>query len=110
MQLPFNTNPVEFLKSKHMGPNNFKQVRQVYKSQCRKPENLKEGMRKAHAELVSRGFMIKLIDLSEDIQQMISLAPFLHCHPYRIVLKNDSLSTPIRLVVDPTMSVKYFIS
>ena len=35
---------------------------------------------------------------------MLSNAPLLHYHPWRIVAKKDSISTPIWLVVDPTMT------
>ena len=50
VKLPFNSNPFE---QKHRARNNFKQAKQVYKSQYDKPEELKEAMHKAHAELVS---------------------------------------------------------
>ena len=33
-------------------------------------------MRKAHAELVNKGFMVRLVDMSEEIQRFINLAPF----------------------------------
>ena len=65
---------------------------------------MKEQMRKSHAELVEQGFMTKLRDMSEKTRKSIESAPFLHYHPWRIVAKEDSISTPIRLVVDPTMT------
>ena len=48
--------------------------------------------------------MRKLSELPEENQRMISTAPFRHFHPWRMVAKEDSISTPIRLVVDPTMT------
>ena len=59
-------------------------------------------MRTSHAELVERKFMVKLSDLSEDNQQTIASSLIHHNHPWRMVVKEDSISTPIRLVVDPT--------
>ena len=76
----------------------------MYRSQCNKPEELKEAMRKAHAELVSKDFMRKLSDFPKEEQARILSAEFLHCHSWRIVAKEDSISTPIRMVVDATMS------
>ena len=35
---------------------------------------------------------------------MILNSPFLHYYPWRTVQKEDSISTPVRMVVDPTMS------
>ena len=102
--LPFTKNPAEFLMKKHGGPNNYNQAWRVYKSQCKKPDHMKEQMRKSHAELVEQGFMTKLRDMSEKTRKSIESAPFLHYHPWRIVAKEDSISTPIRLVVDPTMT------
>ena len=37
-------------------------------------------------------------------QEFINNAPFKHAYPWRTVCKEDSISTPYRLVVDPTMS------
>ena len=63
---------------------------------------MKLAMREAHAELVSREFMIRLTDMSTEDQQFIMNALFQHFYPWRIVIKEDSITTPIRLVVDPT--------
>ena len=59
-------------------------------------------MRVAHAELVSRNFMIRLKDMSTEDQVFIMAALFRHFDPWRIVRKEDSITTPIRLVADPT--------
>ena len=100
--LPFLRNPNEFLSEKHKGKNNLRQAKSIYFSQCRKPEDEKEGMRIAHKELVDKGFMIKIQELPEEIQDMIKTAEFQHFYPWFIVKKEDSISTPIRMVVDPS--------
>ena len=101
-KLPFVKDPVEYLSEKHNSNSNIRQAKSIYFTQCKKPEIEKEGIRKAQAELVERGFMIKLDKLPGNIQDMIQNAPFRHFYPWFSVLKDDSLSTPVRLVVDPT--------
>ena len=46
VKLPFIKNPVQFLKEKHNARSNKKQALHVYKTQCRKSEQAKEGLRK----------------------------------------------------------------
>merc|ERR1711973_620953 len=53
---------------------------------------------------MSRGYMKKLADMPVDVQTMIKQAPVVHYHPWRAVHKDDSLSTPVRLVVDSSMT------
>ena len=60
---PFLKDPVVFLSSAHKGSSNYSQVLKVYKTQCRKSEQVKDGMRKVHEDLVEKGFMVKLDDL-----------------------------------------------
>ena len=62
-------------------------------------------MRIAHSELVEQDFMTKLSDLPDHLQEFIRTADFNHYYCWRVVYKEDSQSTPVRLVVDPTMSV-----
>ena len=104
--MPFTKDPVEFLMMKHHGrTDNFHQALQVYKGQCRKSsDNAKEGMRQVLNNLKEKGFVSKLTDLSPPQQDIIKSAPFRHFFPWRVVYKPDSLSTPVRMVVDPTMS------
>ena len=104
VDLPFLRDPVPFLTQKHKGPDNYKTAKQVYMQQCRKPDIHLQEMRKAHKELVDRGFMVRLSDLSPEAQEKITAAPFQHYYPWRTVEKADSVSTPIRMVVDPTMT------
>ena len=58
----------------------------------------------AQSELVERDFMKKLSDLLTHLQEFIKTADFNHYYCWRVVYKEDSQSTPVRLVVDPTMS------
>ena len=104
VDLPFIKDPVPFLTQRHHASDNYKSARQVYNQQCRKPELHKVEMRKAHAELVSKGYMKKLSDFDASAQEKIIGAPFRHYYPWRTVEKTDSVSTPIRMVVDPTMT------
>ena len=64
----------------------------------------KDNMKLVHQELVEKDFMKKLIDFDKDTQDFITNAAFNHYNPWRIVLKEDSISTPVRMVVDPTMT------
>ena len=48
--------------------------------------------------------MIKLTDMIKEDQQFIVNASFRHFDPWRIVRKEDTITTPIRLVVDPTFT------
>ena len=46
-----------------------------------------------------------MIDIHEKTQKCIQDAGFQHYNAWRIVLKEDSITTPVRMVVDPTMTV-----
>ena len=104
VDLPFTIDPVKFLTKRHNGSDNYRQALKVYQGQCRKSDNVKQGIRKTHQDLVAQGFIKQLSDLPSDIQQVIQDAPFRHYFPFRSVCKDDSVSTPVRLVVDPTMT------
>ena len=104
VDLPFLQDPVTFLTQRHKGPNNYFSALTVYVQQCKKPVMLKDKMKEAHADLVSKGFMTKMDEMGTEVKQKISDAPFHHYYPWRIVAKEDSVSTPIRMIVDPTMT------
>jgi hypothetical protein len=104
VDLPFLRDPVEFLSKRHRSSDSYAMAIHVYKQQCRLPENHKQKMREAHAELVQRGYMVNISDLDIPTQEMVMQAPFRHIYPWRIVAKEDSVSTPVRMVVDPTMT------
>ena len=99
---PFTQEPIEFLKKYHNGgSDNRYQAIKAYKQQCRKPEKVKDGIRLAHQELVDKGFMTPLSNLSCEQQKQIKDHAFKHFYPWSSVVK-DSISTPVRLVVDPS--------
>ena len=102
---PFLKDPVEFLTARHHHTDNYNQALKVYKGQCRKSDRVKEGMREVHKDLVEKGFMKKLSDLDEDTQDSIRTAGFRHYNPWRLIMKTDSLTTPVRMVVDPTQTL-----
>ena len=104
VQLPFIRDSVKFLVEKHNSNSNYEQALRVYGSQCRKNPQILEGIWKAHKELVDRGFMVPLKSLDPKTVEFIKNARFLHYYLWRVVNKEDSMSTPVRLVVDPTMS------
>ena len=103
IDLPFLKPPDEFLSKRHRGPSNYYQAEKVYKSQCRKSEDTKAGIRIVQQDLVDKGFMKKLTDLPSRQQEIVKNAPFQHYFPWRTVAK-DSISTPVRMVVDPSSS------
>lgn len=102
VELPFIKKPTEFLTSRHKGKDNFYQALTIYKSQCRKPEEVKMQIREAQEDLVQKGFMVPLLSLPEEQRKMIEAAPFRHFYPWRATYKPGSVSTPVRLVVDPS--------
>ena len=104
VDFPFLKEPTEFLTKMHGDSSNMAQAISVYKTQCKKSPEIKEGIRKAHQGLVENGFMVLLSSLPEDIQQFISLSLFQHFSPWRCHYKPDSKSTSVRIVIDPTMS------
>jgi len=104
VNLPFMKDPIDFLSKKHGGKSNYRQAKRIYISQCRKSPAEKTGMIKAHQELVEKDFMRRLQDCSPEVQATVRNAQFTHYYPWFIVQKGDSISTPIRLVVDPTLS------
>ena len=104
VDLPFIKEPAEYLSRKHGGSDNKRQALRVYNAQCNKQENVKEQVRKAHQELVDKGYMQELSTLPWQTQELIASAPFRHFYPWRAVYKEDSVTTPVRLVVDPTMT------
>ena len=105
IQYPFLKDQVDFLTAVHNNSNNYGQALKVYDSQCSKSEEQSQGLRIIHQELVEKVFMKKLSDFDKYTQDFITNAAFQQCNPWRIVLKEDSISTPVRMVVDPTMTL-----
>ena len=101
--LPWVRDPIQPLIDKHRGTSNIHQALRVYKPQCIKGSQIKEKVRLAHSELVEQDFMTKLSELPAHLQEFIRTADFNHYYCWRVVYKEDSQSTPVRLVADPTM-------
>ena len=101
---PFMSEPIEFLSNRHHGRSKYTQAERVYLSQCCKNDVVKQGMRKVHKDLVDKGFMVKLDDMEDYKRDLMTNALFQHFNPWRLVMKSDSVSTPVRMVVDPTMT------
>ena len=70
---------------------------------CKKSKPVKTGMRKVHQELVAWKYMVKLSELNPELPEAVKGASFQHYFPWRTVQK-DSVSTPMHMVVDPTIS------
>lgn len=102
VNLPFVKQPVDFLTERHKGSDNFYQAMRIYRAQCNKPDDVKKQIIAAQADLASRGFMVPLATMSAKTQALIKAAPFRHYFPWRAVYKPGSVSTPVRLVVDPS--------
>lgn len=61
-------------------------------------------MRKTHENLVENGFMKKLSYMNPEVQQLLQDAGFTHDYPWNIVENEGSISTPMHLVVEPSMT------
>ena len=103
VDLPFMKPADKFLTGKHGGNNNYRQAEKVYKTQCKASDDTKVKIKEAQKDLVNKGFLKKLDELPNEHQDMIRNSPFQHYMPWRHVMK-ESTSTPVRLVVDPSMS------
>ena len=104
VDLPFTQDPDLFLSKRHGGDDNYTQALKVYRSQCRKSSNEKQSLRLALSQLTDQGFVKRLADLPKEHQDLVSAASFRHYMVWRGQGKEDSPSTPCRIIVDPTMS------
>ncbi len=104
VELPFVKEPFEFLTKKHGRNSNFHQALRVYKSQCRKLDKVKAKLRSSMQDLIARWFMVKLSDMDKSNQEVVIKAGFQHYFPWRAFYKEGLVSTPVRIVVDPSAS------
>ena len=104
VDLPFIKPPIDALKKRHNADSNYRQALKIYQSQCKKPHVLKQAMVKVHEDLVQRGFMVKFSDLTSEQQNLINTAGFKHYMPWNIAEKPESQSTPVRMVVDASVT------
>ena len=103
VDLPFTKPPEEYLTKRHGGDNNYDQALRVYKAQTKLSEDKKQDIRTVIDDLLDKQFMKKITDLPEEHQKLIDDSKFKHYMPWRTVSK-ESVSTPLRIVVDPSMS------
>ena len=103
VDLPFTTPPDKFLSDRHSSDSNYNQALKVYKSQCRLNEGKKDHIRTVVKDLQDKGFLKDLSELPKEHIDLIQNSSFKHYMPWRTVSK-DSISTPLRIVVDPSMS------
>jgi hypothetical protein len=103
-RLPWTRDPVEFLQKRFGGSNNYQEALRVYKSQARKAPEIKDGIRAAFKDLLDRDFLKPLDQMPQHIIDLVNNAPVKHYYPWRSVQKPGSISTPTRIVVDPSQS------
>ena len=102
--LPFIKEPIAFLTKRHGGSSNYRQALRMFQSMCRKPDSVKSSLVKVQKDLVDRGFMKLVSDLSESQQRIIAESGFKHFMPWNIAHKPDSQSTPHRITVDASVT------
>ena len=102
---PFIVSPEEFLQKVWFGKSsNFKMAESIFNTQRRKSDEVRESVTRFHKELQDKGFVKRLVDLPDKIQDSIKLAGFKHYFCWRSLFKEGSQSTPTRMVVDPAVS------
>ena len=105
ISLPFTVDIDRFLIQHFRGKSsNIDQAMAVYKQQTRKNDDMKEKIRNAMNQLIDLKFVEKLDDSDPEIIEKVNIAPVTHFHIWRPVFK-DSLSTPVRLIVDPSSTM-----
>ena len=101
---PWITEPDEALSRLWDKNSNESQAYAILQHQRKKPSNHKQSVLKFHQELVDQGFVSKVTDLSQKQQDMINNAKVKQFMPWRAVYKMDSVSTPCRMVTDPSVT------
>ena len=96
-KLPFIHDPIENLKPNHHI------AYKIFQSQERlleKDDKMRQDVVKSHQKLVDKGFVCKVSDLSEEMQNKLEGCAGGYMIPWRTVSKANSLSTPVRMVFD----------
>ena len=102
---PFIKDPDVYLSNKWNGKKtNFDMAVATLKSQQRKSPEIRKSVVAFNKELYEKKFVAPLGEFPADIQKKISEAKFVHYFCWRTVFKPDSVSTPARIVIDPTVS------
>ena len=107
--LPFMKDPLPYFKDKFAKyipfrgkGSNYGQAFKRFRAQCKKPDHIKTGIRKTFGDLLERNFVIKLSEAPELARSIIERSEVLHFYCWDAVMKDDSISTPVRMVVDPS--------
>lgn len=101
---PWIHDPISTLRKFWGKDSNQSQAMAIFKQQTKKPLVYREGAIKFHQELVDKGFVKKVTELSQKQQELINKSPVHHFFPWRTVWKQDSVSTPCRIVTDPSIT------
>ena len=95
-RLPFLVDPEEALKP------NFHIAEKIFKTQIKlanKDDSVKAEIVKAHSKLADKGFVCAVEDLPTDVRAKVEALTG-YVIPWRTVCKQNSLSTPTRMVFD----------
>ena len=103
VKLPFLTDPAVLIK-RWGSSDNYWQAKKVLQTQLKKTVVERQSMCTFWKEIKDKGFIIRLKDLPQDLQDKINKAPVKHYFPWRAVWNEHSITTPCRIVVDPRMS------
>ena len=104
-ELPFTRDPHLLIDEKWGGnPSNINMTRHVLRTQCKLPLKKREGIVNFIDELRSKGFICPLEELPTPDRQVVEDSDIHHFYCWRSVANPSSVSTPVRVVVDPTMS------
>ena len=102
---PFTEPPQQYLTKLWNGRfTNIDMARARLRSQRNKPAEARASMVLFNKELYERGFVAPLKEFPENIQKEIKDSVFKHFFCWGSVERPDSLSTPYRIVTDPTVS------
>ena len=95
-KMPFILDPVASLKP------NYHIAKRVFNSQMKKAskdEKVRQGIVASHKKLADRGFVCRVKDLPEDVRKKVE-GSVGYVIPWRTVVKESSISTPVRMVFD----------
>ena len=85
--------------------NNYKVALKIFDQQRRKSLETRKAITvKFHSELVDKGFVVPFLSLPQSVQERVNDGKLKHYLYWRTVFNENSLSTPARIVVDPSMS------
>ena len=104
-RFPFKRDPERYLARLWNGEtNNYKVALKIFDQQRRKSLETRKATVKFHSELVDKGFVVPFLSLPQCVQERVNDGKLKHYLYWRTVFNENSLSTPARIVVDPSMS------